>query len=94
MTEATDLMDICETVSDEASFIEFLEHLRSDFLDSRDKEARKPSSPYTADANGWENTTIDAFLEASVAWANDTQDSTINPWEKAAKIILAGKVYE
>ncbi len=69
MKQDIDLYKLCDAVCDETSFIAFLEQLRLDFGDSKIREAKHPSPSYAAAANGWENTTIDAFLEAATAWA-------------------------
>lgn len=90
----TDLNDLCEAVYDETTFIVFLNALLVDFQQSRKIEAGTPSSPYSAAAKGWENTTIDGFLEAAVAWAHDAPPKDENPWRRAANILYAGKIYE
>jgi hypothetical protein len=89
-------------VCDEESFLRFLLALSSDREDSVAKEAIKPSSPYGPDANGWENTTIESFLFASVRWAQDSVNGlpladyvpSSNPWRRCAEILHAGKIYE
>ena len=90
----TDLIDLCEAVHDEATFLVFLNALMADFQQSQKMEAEKPSSPYEFAANGWENTTIGDFLEAATAWAHDSPPKDENPWLRAANILYAGKIYE
>ena len=94
-----DLHEVADAVSDEASFVLFLEALAADWEDEREKEAVQPSSPYGPGANGWENGTIGAFLERAAAWAQDSKhlrvhERTANPWQLCAQILLAGKGYE
>ena len=36
-------------------------------------EKQAPGSPCGPDADGWENVTIEAFLEAALRWAEDTR---------------------
>ena len=67
-----------------------------DWEDQRQKELVKPSSPYSAGANGWESGSIGQFLESAAAWAEATS-STPNSrsdvsdvWRLAAMIIVAG----
>ena len=89
-----------DAVCDEATFIAFLEALGNDRADEVEKEEANPSPPYCPGANGWENGSIEAFLEAAVAWANATKNGVEgytkpdNPWKRCANIIYAGKFYE
>jgi len=89
-----------EEVSDEESFIRFVVALAEDWEDERKKEASHPSSPYGPGANGWENGTIGAFLEAASAWAQASKGGTqfysppANVWRRFAQILHAGKFYE
>ncbi len=95
-----DLMQIIENVQDEESFICFLHSLMNDRLNELKKEKEFPSSPYGPGATGWQNSTIEDFIESAIAWANDTRGNSehytgpSNPWKRAAQIILAGKTYE
>lgn len=97
--------DLVDQVCDEASFLRFLTALREDWEDEQAKERAKPSSPYGPGANGWENQTVGAFLEAAVRWAGDMPaerwaevsgdpSSQQNAWRRVAHMLLAGKVYE
>jgi hypothetical protein len=89
-----------DAVCDEASFVEFLSALAADRADEVQKEKKKPSSPYGAGANGWEASTIEAFLEAASAWAVASKDGLkfyskpSNPWKRCADILYTGKIYE
>lgn len=68
--------------------------------EERALEAVNPSSPYGPGALGWENGTIGAMLEAAASWGEASIDSTQfyekpeNPWRRAARILLAGKLHE
>ena len=92
--------DALAKVVDEASFIEFLASLAADREDEVAKECESPSSPYEAGANGWENGTIEAFLDAAAAWGAESAKNPLglpkptNPWRRCADIIYAGKIYE
>jgi hypothetical protein len=63
-------------------------------------EANAPSSPNGPTARGWENVTIESFLEAACAWAEDTNFgaaqalSDASPWKKFAVFLYCGKIYE
>jgi hypothetical protein len=86
-------------VHDEDSFAEFVDALANDRADEVRKEKEKPSSPYGAGANGWENGTIETFLESAARWSEDWKKSPqyiapTNPWKRCAEILMAGKFYE
>ena len=91
------LTDLAEAVSDEGTFIEFVKGLREDRL----AEDRARSVDGTGRGNrGWENHTIEAFLEAAMAWVEDSHFgqkqglADASPWRKAAAFLLSGKMYE
>ncbi len=92
----TDLFKLSEKVHDEATFIQFLTALMKDREREITIEKESPSSPYSAGALGWQNITIEGFLESAIAWAEDSGQSTKqdNPWLRAAQILHAGKTYE
>lgn len=79
------LYDKLNTVTDEKSFLDFLKALENDWHENTEE---------------WENTTIPAFLESAVSWAEDMGDENEhfkkpkNPWKLAAQILYAGKLYE
>jgi hypothetical protein len=89
-----------EAVNDSESFLAFVRELIADRVDEVKKEKVNPSSPYGPGANGWENGTIETFLEAAVAWAESTNfgerqhPSAQNPWHKFALFLYLGKIYE
>ena len=93
------LDDLLEEVVDQDSFLEFARALLADKEDETKKEKLNPSNPYSHGQNGWENSSIEGFLESAVAWAEDsnfgekfqTQD---NPWRKFALFLNGGKIYE
>lgn len=94
--------DLLELVCDEKSLLRFLLALAADCEDSTAKNAVQPSSPYGPEANEWENTTIDRFLFAAVAWARASEnglplagyETPSNPWRRCADVLYAGKFYE
>ena len=89
-----------ESVVDEESFIEFLNVLAADRADEVEKERITPSSPYGPGVNGWENGSIEAFLDAASRWAEQSingmplLEKSMNPWRRCADILYAGKFYE
>lgn len=94
------LDDLLNSVNDESSFLAFASALAADRVESREKEKINPSSPYGSAANGWENTSIEGFLESAVAWGEAsnlgvTQGlSPANPWQRFATFLYCGKIYE
>jgi len=87
-----------DDVNDFASFIKFVNWLGSDRADEVAKERVAPSHPMGPGINGWENTTIEAFLEAAAACAADRRDKTGHEpeptWREFAQFVLGGKIYE
>ena len=96
----TDIFKIASEVTDEESFIQFLELLAKDREKEKELEKNNPSSPYASGALGWENILIEHFLESASSWGQATMKGTEfyskpeNPWSRAAQIICAGKSYE
>jgi len=94
------LQTIADQVCDERSFINFIQVLAKDRADEIEKEKEKSRSTYEPGCNGWENGTIESFLEAASAWADTSFDGLPlykkpeNPWTRCAHILLMGKIYE
>ena len=97
-----ELFAVLESVHDEETFLQFLIVLRDDREASETEEKVNPSSPYDPDARGWENTTIDRFLDAAVRWARASSKGLpladyvppSNPWRRCADILYVAKGYE
>lgn len=94
-----DLDELLELVNDEQSFIGFIEALRSDFAAERRLNDETPSLHDRTDFSGWENGTVDTFLDAAAAWATASSKSQPsasdkNVWQRCASILFAGKFYE
>jgi hypothetical protein len=96
------LQKLLSEVQDEQSFLRFVQALAKDREDEILKEREKPSSPYGPGANGWENITIEKYLEAASAWALDSNFGRTqcngkfndNCWNQFANFLYAGKIYE
>lgn len=94
------LHKILEAVNDEQSFLKFVGAL----IEDRQAEvAAQKESQVDMDGrspNGWENQSIESFLDAAKAWAEAshfgaTQDlGSASPWKKFAVFLYCGKVYE
>lgn len=95
-----DLNDFLNEVVDESTFLAFARALADDRRASLKATTLRPSSPYGSEARGWENVTIESFLDAAVGWAEDTElgksqgISESNPWKRFAVFLYCGKTYE
>lgn len=88
-----------ELVTDERSFLAFAALLHDDLRASMERERSSPSNPYGPAAGGWENITLDAFLDGAIDWAESSKNTCrtagmANPWQFFAYFLLAGKTYE
>jgi len=96
----SNLKTILDSVTDEQSFMRFLQALAQDWEDEQHKERANPSSPYGSGASGWESGTIGAYLDAAARWGNASIDglkfyeNPSNPWKRCAQILYMGKLYE
>jgi len=95
----TDLYELVETVVDRESFLSFARALVLDLEDEARKEQESPSSPYGPGANGWENGSIEAYLDAAIrwteAWKGKEHELPLEPsWRSFAEFLFAGKYYE
>ena len=100
MTDETALSELLEQVHDRESFFMFVRAL------VRDRRAavgtRGPVAARTdaLDRQEWENGTIEAYLDAALAWAVDsnmgvTQGLPEAPsWRSFAVFLYSGKIYE
>jgi hypothetical protein len=94
------LRELLEQVEDAESFLVFARALAEDRCAAVAEERVNPGSPYGPDAGGWENTTIEAFLQGAIGWAEDSRFglkqglSPSNPWRQFASFLYCGKIYE
>ena len=89
-----ELHDQVEAVTDEASFLKFVEALRQDRIAEETAQHTVEIDHCGRGPNGWENHSIDAFLEATSRWAEasdfgKTQGvSDDELWKKFANPVL------
>src|SRR5262249_119468 len=94
------LHDLLKNVNSEDSLLVFIAALVKDRQDAVVAEKENPSSTYGPVAGGWENTSIESFLEAAAAWAESTHFGLTqglppdNPWRRFASFLYCGKIYE
>jgi hypothetical protein len=51
--------------------------------------------PYGGQPDGWENSTIEGYLEAALAWAHTSKGLATEPsWHAFANFLYCGKIYE
>jgi hypothetical protein len=100
MPVTTSLHNLLDQVDSERTFLAFVAVLVQDRVNAVQAEKNESSSTYGPNAGGWENTTIEDFLESASAWAEDTDFGltqgrrTDNPWKQFARFLYAGKFYE
>src|SRR4051794_3318334 len=96
----SDLQSQLDAVCDEGTFVDFAAALAADRRHEVAKAKASPASPCGPGANGWENGTIETFLDAAAAWASASKNGlegytkSDNPWKRCADILHAGKCYE
>ena len=91
----SDLHELVESVSDRESFLVFVEALEQD----RRRKGRRLGGQYGPDGYGWQNSTLEDFLEAAVAWTRDSIGLPIElppepSWRSFARFLYMGKIYE
>lgn len=83
-----------EAVSDAASFLCFVQAL------IEDRKTSNGVDDFGRSDNGWENHSIEDFLEAAFAWAEATEIgasqglANSSPWKRFATFLYCGKIYE
>jgi len=90
------LHDLLEEVNDSKSFLKFANAL----LEDRElQEGRKSSE--IGFCGDWANNDIAGFLEAGIAWADDSEfgarsqvNISKNPWRQFATFLYCGKTYK
>lgn len=95
----SNLDDLLERVNDRESFLVFARALTNDREEEVRNETESPTSPFGLGSNGWENGSIEAFLDAAIAWTEDSIGSAIElpeepAWQSFARFLYAGKHYE
>ncbi len=84
-----------ESVNSKETLLDFIKSLQLDKLEEEELDRAKPPSPYASGAKGWNNHSIEGFLEAMHAWATDSDHLGKDPsWHTMAMLLLAGKGYE
>ena len=94
------LHTLLEQVHDRQSFFDFVSALASERRADALEERSHPSSSYGPTRRGWENISIEDFLDAALRWAQttnmgQTQGLGEEPsWKAFAVFLYGGKIYE
>jgi hypothetical protein len=92
------LIEHLEAVHDRESFLSFVQALIWDREDSVAKENQAPEAQRGYGAFGWQNTTIEAYLEAALRYVQEhPEDRDISPepsWKAFAEFLYVGSIYE
>ncbi len=94
------LHELLERVHDRESFFDFVLALADERRIDAREEQQNPSSLYGPTRRGWENTSIEDFLDAALRWAQatrmgQTQGLEEEPsWKAFAVFLYLGKIYE
>jgi hypothetical protein len=90
------LYESLKLVNDRESFFAFIEALIGDRIDAAGQEIEKSGNLYAEPVNDWQNTTIESFFEAALAWAQAMpgQLDEAPSWQSLAHFLYAGKIYE
>ena len=91
-----ELDELLEKVDGPESYLEFVRMLHADRL----AEVGKQTDALGRGVNGWENHTIEDFLEAAIAWGEDSNMGVsqgignASAWKTCATFLYCGKIYE
>lgn len=94
------LHELIDTVNDGKSFLKFVAELRKDRETEVKAQTATPIDSFGRGSHGWENHTIEGFLEAAQAWAEDSNFGEsqglreASLWKKFAVFLYCGKIYE
>jgi len=86
-----------DSVHDRESFIRFVEWLIADRQEAEALERADPQRYQWGGANGWQNSSIAAFLEGAISGADAQRDwgNGAGPsWKDLAVLLYLGKIYE
>jgi hypothetical protein len=100
MANGPDLTEMASRVDSRESVLAFVHALIADREDEVAKERTHPTTNGSPGANGWENGSIEGFLDGAAAWADVRQENgqPLLPdqpgWRAFAMFLLAGKYYD
>ena len=95
-----DAFDLLENVVDRESFLAFVRALIADRRHDVRQRTERPIDAAGPGPNGWENDTIEDYLESAVACAEDSAGKPVHgppqspSWREFAEFLYGGKIYE
>jgi hypothetical protein len=81
-------------VQTKQDFIQFLEALLEHRREADALARRAPPEGFDVGPGGWENWTVEEFLEAMHGYAVDSALPDAPTWHDVGRLLLAGKGYE
>jgi hypothetical protein len=87
------LRDYLENVTDRETFIEFVNALVEDRSNAEELEQQNIENYQPASALGWQNTSIESFLQAALVWLVDSDRREVS-WKLMAEFLYSGKIYK
>jgi hypothetical protein len=81
-------------VKSKEDFAAFVQALVRDLRASAEGEAISSSSAFGPSDGGWENPTLERFLDALAAYVSDATFTRPPTWQTFAECLAASKVYE
>lgn len=99
MPENYHIYELARSVESEADFLHFARALLADWQDEEEQiKLRPPRTWGDRGLSGWENGTMEAFLDAMIAWCMDSHHDGLpnDPpsWNLFAVMLLMGSRYE
>ena len=91
-----DLRDKLDKIDDQEAFLDFVRALAED---RREEAMNEKDYPHGGQPSGWENSTIEDYLSAAIAWAEDSRGQPAGlsrepSWRGFATFLYCGKIYE
>ncbi len=88
-----EIIDFLNQVIDRETFILFVRKLLEDRKTAQQIEVKNEESNKYGNASGWENQTIESYLDGAVSWLEDSERNDIS-WKLMAEFLYCGKIYE
>ena len=87
--------DALDLVTTREQFQAFLRILLVDLRAEQAEDVATPAGGYRLRLRGWENLTLEQFLDGMLAWSEDAPGRSQAPsWHEFGQLLLAGKSYE
>ena len=79
-----------------AEFVSFVETLLADYRAEQRRAVEEAPDTLESGSQGWENTSLERFLEAMAGWGHDSADreGAEPSWQQFTRFLRAGRGYE